>query len=242
MFAAAGATTRDRFRKSVVAQWDTAGGGPEEIDAVWLPLEARVAADWVAPGTRVMVVGCGSGRDLIPFAEQNRDVWGIDPAPQAIARAQDELRRRGLTAHLAVGYAEDLPLDAAFDVVWFSWGMYSFISGSTRRVEVLRHAGAQLAPGGCIVVSGFISRNPPRTRAVHIGNAVSRICRTGWRFEPGDLVGWYARTSELHFEHCFGPGELEREALAAGLEVRETYGRDDLLVLTPPGLFGTRTG
>src|SRR5687768_14863158 len=126
-YAAAGATNRTEFKRGVAVQWDAFVSVSEGIEAGWWPPEAPVAHACVPPGARVMVVGCGTGRDLIPFVERGCVVSGLDPAPGAIARARQELVRRGLTADLTVGYVEDHVFEGTFDAFWFSWGTFSYI-------------------------------------------------------------------------------------------------------------------
>jgi len=51
----------------------------------------------VAPGNRILDLGCGSGRNLVYLLREGYDVYGVDSDPQAV----EAVRR--LAAHLAPG-------------------------------------------------------------------------------------------------------------------------------------------
>ena len=55
----------------------------------------------IAPGTRILDAGCGTGRNLIYFLSEGYDVFGVDPDPDAV----------GLTRRLAASRAPALPPD-----------------------------------------------------------------------------------------------------------------------------------
>ena len=68
----------------------------------------------IAPGTRVLDVGCGSGEFLAFLDRLGASAAGADPEPGMVALA----RSRVPTADVRTGSAEDLPwADATFDVV-----------------------------------------------------------------------------------------------------------------------------
>ena len=72
----------------------------------------------VAPGHRVLEIGCGTGNLtlLIKRLHPRAEVVGLDPDPKALARAQRKARARGLAVRLDRGFAGELPYaDASFD-------------------------------------------------------------------------------------------------------------------------------
>jgi hypothetical protein len=122
-------------------------------------------------------------------------------------------------------------------VVWFSNQAYSYIPGAERRAAALQKAKAHLACGGRIVVSLIGVPELPQSQALPVIRAVGRICRSGWRIEEGDELTTRGATRDLFgFEHLFRRGEFEREAMAAGLQVRDSleYGSVFVLSADPP--------
>ncbi len=67
-----------------------------------VPTEPSPFARWVhdqePPGTEIVDIGTGTGRDALWFARQGRDVLGLDYIPAATDRANDVARDQGLPA------------------------------------------------------------------------------------------------------------------------------------------------
>ena len=74
----------------------------------------------MAPASRVLEYGCGTGGYSFALAEAGADVTGVDISPVAVDRARDTARRRGVdhSTSFAVMDCESLDLgDRSFDVV-----------------------------------------------------------------------------------------------------------------------------
>jgi ubiquinone/menaquinone biosynthesis C-methylase UbiE len=72
------------------------------------------------PGHRVLDLGCGTGglTLLIKRLHPHVDVVGLDPDPQALARARRKAARAGVAFQLDQGFGDALPYaDASFDRV-----------------------------------------------------------------------------------------------------------------------------
>lgn len=66
------------------------------------------------PGTRILDIGCGTGRSLEHFLQKGLDATGLDPSPYMLDQA---LARLGTRARLVRGFGEDLQFDDnSFDV------------------------------------------------------------------------------------------------------------------------------
>jgi SAM-dependent methyltransferase len=72
----------------------------------------------IAPGTRMLDVGCGAGQIAIPAARAGVRVTGIDIASNSIEQAKARARADGVEVQFDEGDAEMLPYeDASFDLV-----------------------------------------------------------------------------------------------------------------------------
>ena len=82
------------------------------------PGAIEILENWnIAPGQRLLDVGCGSGQTAIPAAHRGIHVTAIDVASNLIAHARERARAENLVVRFDEGDAEDLPYsNASFDV------------------------------------------------------------------------------------------------------------------------------
>ena len=220
IYAAAGTMRLREIREAIALSWGDFNAEDDDVHSGLMPWEKVLVERFIQPGNRVLLVGCGTGRDLIPLVEMGCHVTGIEPAATAAARVRRLVEERRFDAPIIDGYFEDVPLPGVFDVFVFSYFCLSYIPGSQRRTDVLAKARALLAPGGRIIVSFLFRQKPPRGRLIAIGRLAGALSGSDWRLEPGDALerGGIAPPA-INYEHMFGPGEIEREAAAAGLAV-----------------------
>jgi S-adenosylmethionine-diacylgycerolhomoserine-N-methlytransferase len=85
------------------------------------------------PGDRVLEIGCGTARNLIRLARQNREVrcYGLDASHEMLATAAAKVKARRLQDRITLKHclAEELnykgtfELDAPFDAAFFSYSL-----------------------------------------------------------------------------------------------------------------------
>lgn len=66
---------------------------------------------FMTPGERVLIVGCGGGRDLLPLLEQGYCAEGLEPVAVCAAMARERVASRGLTATV---YTADIHYEHQF--------------------------------------------------------------------------------------------------------------------------------
>ena len=207
------ADVKDGIRQS----WEGFHSREEDIATGLMDWERDLVARFVRPGEAVLIVGAGSGRDVIPLVERHCQVTGIEPAAVALGKARKVLRARQLPATLIEGFFEDVAVSGRFDVVMFSYYSFSYMPEARRRIAALRKAASCLTAGGRILIS-YPPLPGPHPLLIRVARATAAICRTDWRLEPGDHVT--IQSSALRgYTHAFADGEIEREAQAAGLDV-----------------------
>jgi len=202
----------DELKEGIRTRWQDFSDADLDTSAGLMPWEREMFERVTVPRSDVLLVGCGSGRELFALIEQGCRVTGIDPADDALDRAQRGLESRHLSATLVEGFFEDVPLTGQFDLVIFSHYCYSFIPTARRRIAALDKASTVLKPGGHILVS-YVAAPRPRALLVTLGRMMGALCRSDWRIEPGDVV--WGLGQRLNFQHMFESGELEHEAAAA---------------------------
>src|SRR6266542_1612341 len=81
---AAGTVTRADLRAGIARDWEGFNALPEEAFGGLLPWERALLDRVIRPGGRVLVIGSGTGREVIALAERGQEVIGIDPSGPAV--------------------------------------------------------------------------------------------------------------------------------------------------------------
>ena len=236
---AAGTLTLEELRCGIARMWDDLASGDADVSVDLMRWEEEWYRRWLKPDDRILVVGCGPGRDLVALLERGYRVDGLDIAPRCVEIARRMVRQRGLICDVQVGSLEAVELSRRYDVMIFSFFCYSYIPQSDTRVAVLRRASASLASGGRLMISYIPARRRP-SRLLALTSLAGRLTRSDWCVENGDCLGSvFGRPPALHFEHHFQWDEIEREARAAGLTIAgHRDAEEGMLVLTREGRPG----
>jgi len=237
--AAAGLTRLEDVRAAIARQPENDGVvelGEDYAASGLTPWEAAFYPRFLRPEDRVLLVGCGRGRDLLALRERGYRVDGLELVAERARAARALLTRRGLSPDVVEGSIETAPLRGRYDAVVFAWFCYSVIPGGSTRVTVLRRVAEHLAPGGRVLLSYIPCEAPPRTAAIRVARLVARVSGADWRPEAGDVLWLSWRHGIAHYTHLHWPGALAREARAAGMTVAfEEAGEIGTAVLTPAG-------
>ena len=135
----------------------------------------------LAPGTRLLEIGCGVGA-----------VLAVDIEPKQLEFARGHLERAGVEATLVETDAAALPFaDESFDHVWAMW----FLEHVADPVTVLREARRVLVPGSgmtAIEVDYSTCRAEPSTPAFEalVEAMVRGMDASGWSDAGTRLPGW----------------------------------------------------
>jgi ubiquinone/menaquinone biosynthesis C-methylase UbiE len=106
------------------------------------------------PGSRVLDLGCGTGRLTVALAEAGHDVTGVDPAGAMLAVAHEKAGAEKVT--WIEGTAAAAPAESFDLALMTSHVAQVFVDDASWR-ETLRHLAAALVPGGRLA---FDARDP----------------------------------------------------------------------------------
>lgn len=216
---AAGLLRQEDLKTASRMYWRAYGTSDDEVDAGLELWEKRLYEKLLRPEDRVLLVGCGAGRDLLALAERGYDVTGLDPMPELVDRAREHLARRSLSGKVQQGFVEDADIDGVFDAIILAGCCYCYVPESRTRVSTLARLKVRLADRGLLVVTYAASQ--PRSRfLLWMMRTVSWLSRGNWKAERGDnLSRGYFVPQLLRYEHLFAPGEVARECAEAGLRL-----------------------
>ncbi len=195
----------------------------------------------LAPGDRVLDVGCGPGRHALAMAALGVDVVGIDISHRFVELAREaasSLEPGAGSATFQRLDARSLPFDDEFDAaISLCQGAFGLLGHDADPAPldpdgvVLAGMARAVRPGGRLAVSAFSSYFQVRylddTDSFDAERGVNHE-HTSLRSEDGTEAGYDLWTS------CFTPRELRLLAAAVGLEV------DGLWSVTP-GAYSRRT-
>jgi SAM-dependent methyltransferase len=191
-----------------------------------------VAELGLAPGSRVLDLGCGPGRHSLELARRGIAAVGIDQSETFIALATQQAADEGLDAYATfrVGDVRTADLGTGFDaVICLCQGGFGLLLGEEDPRLVERFSGAVRA-GGRLALSAFHSYFALRwiedgdefDPASGVNHEVARLRDAEGRERDHDL--WTT---------CFTAKELRLLAAAAGLDVDAVHG-------VTPGDYGAR--
>lgn len=219
--------------------FDTGGESLEEATAALTTRMIGAAA--LAPGQRVLDVGCGSGAPACRLAtEYGVEVMGITTSQVGVETARARAATSvvaGVTFEQRDGTSNGLP-DASFDRVWVLESSHLMVD----RQALVSEGARVLRPGGRIVLCDVIRRRDIpflELRARHADFAVLRAAFGAARMDPLDSYVTYALEAGLvveevvdlttetlpTFEHWQAKASLHRGSVTAilGADGVETF-------------------
>ena len=131
----------------------------------------------LAPGMRVLEIGCGTGNLVLAAkrAHPATEVTGLDPDPAALVRGRRKAARAGVSVRFDQGFAQALPYpDERFDRVLSSLMLHHLDDAD--RPRALREVRRVLAPGGSLHVLDFAgSHHGPRRLRDHADGRIPEL-------------------------------------------------------------------
>ncbi len=158
---------------------------PEQLALGERVAERTAALLRLAPGARVLDLGCGPGRVAVPLARRGYRVVGVDAQPRYLAYAQGWAARAGVALELRRGNLAELEDDAAFDAALSVFTSFGYFADPRRDGEVLARARRALVPGGRLLLETAHRDGVVRLlRAREVRAADGRTWREEPRFDP----------------------------------------------------------
>jgi SAM-dependent methyltransferase len=210
------------YSRAAYAKPESVSGWAEPglVDAGLSADESALLEKLPVRGGELLLLGVGGGREAVPLASAGFRVTGVDFVAELAARAEENLRARGLPIRVLVQdmSALDLP-EGRYHAAWLtSGGCYSSVPTCRRRLEMLSRVRRALKPGGFFVCQFLVSDEPEFRRGAETLRRLAAWLTLGnLSYEPGDRL-----LAGLEFAHHFrDEREVRGEFEGAGFRVVE---------------------
>ena len=181
------------------------------------------------PGSRILDVGCGTGRHAVELAKRGYQVTGVDISSGMLAEAEKAAREADIEVELIHADATQFTSDRLFDAaICLCEGAFSLLGSEDDPIEhdlaILRHIHAALKPG-----SQFILTAPNGCRLIR--QATQEDVENG-QFDPVTMVEvftveWDTPTGKKSLQvrgRSYVPTELAILLRQVGFEVEHIWG------------------
>ncbi len=149
-------TVADEYERWVRTRPPPLFGKHPDAKAIWAARSLGEPSE-----VRILDVGAGTGRNLLPLARAGFQVDAIEPAPALAEILMAELARAGLAARVFHGdpLAAGSGLPAGpYHLVLLSGVVSSHVRDAARCRTLLEHAAGVLSRGGLLVFDAFLAR------------------------------------------------------------------------------------
>ena len=174
------------------------------------------------PG-RLLDLGCGTGRLLIPFARRGYEVLGVDLSEEMLRVAGTKAAAEGVSAQFLranITELDGLP-GGGFDYAACLFSTLGMVSGAEQRRRVAANAYRLLRPGGCFVLhvhNRWFNFWDPQGRRWLLRNTLAALLG---RARAGDcLMPVHHGVANLTL-HLFTRREAVRLLRGVGFRIRE---------------------
>lgn len=195
-------------------------------------------------GSRLLDLGCGTGKSTLPLVDRGWQATAVDVSPGMLRELE---RKAGNRVQVHCADIAELPRLGQFDLVLSLGEAMNYCAANGGFVDALRGVRRNLAPGGLVMFdlntlrsygTFFAERQTSRLRNAE----ATWRGQVGSETEPGMLAAGVMAISEaggsndesLHRQAHIPESEAKEALAAVGLELRAVYGHDYSGVLEQP--------
>lgn len=161
----------------------------------------RVHLEHIQPGSRVLYVGAGRGKEIVEACRRGAEVTCIEPCPAMASRLHTRLSTAADGFTIVPIPVQDIPARSDYDLVIAHFFLNVF--DQTSMPEVLAHLRGFVKPGGSLVIADLKPNGKSTGR-------FTRLVRSAY-YRPLNLAGWLLRICALHPIYDYGPWLSEHD-------------------------------
>lgn len=189
-------------------------------------------------GGRILELGCGTGRKLIPIASDGHPCVGLDLSAEMLAEARRKAGERGIAAEWVLGDMRDFDLPGTFDLVFITGNSLLHLHTAEDLVSCLQSIRRHLAPGGRCIFDVF----NPSVQLLAQANGVRRTRESLLFVDPDrgsvsvDVADAYDAAAQVTRGTWFFSTDSEPDFVVASLELRSIFPQELLLLISQADL------
>jgi SAM-dependent methyltransferase len=189
-------------------------------------------------GGRVLELGCGTGRKLIPIASDGHPCTGLELSPDMLAAARCAADDRGLSVEWVQGDMRGVDLRRTFDLVFIAGNSLLHLHDVDDLLSCFRSVRAHLAPGARFIFDVF----NPDVRLLAEADGVRRTRDLLSFVDPDrgdvkvDVAETYDAAAQVTRATWHFSADLEPDFVVAPLELRSIFPQELPLLLSLSGL------
>ena len=204
-------------------------------------------------GSSVLEIGCGTGRVLIPLAQANCKVTGVDISTTMLTIARAKAARMNVLRDVSLicADARRVAIDRSFDMAFAATNTFMLFTELPDQLAVLGTLHRMLRPGGLVIFDLF-NPHPGQLGEAngaliheytkHLEERVLTISKfqiskvdvalqrldTSYVYDEVDEGGHVHRTTLSFTMHYFWPRELQLLFERSGFSIEQVFGSYDL--------------
>lgn len=189
-------------------------------------------------GGRVLELGCGTGRKLIPIASDGHRCTGLELSSAMLGEARRQASELGLAVEWVQGDMQDVAVAGTFDLVFVAANSLLHLHRAADLLSCFRSVRAHLAPGARFIFDVY----NPSVRLLAGADGVRRT-RDALSFEDPDrgrvtvdVVETYDAAAQVTRGTWYFSAGSEPDFLVAPLELRSIFPQELPLLLSLGGL------
>ncbi|MEK3732073.1 class I SAM-dependent methyltransferase [Paenibacillus sp. FSL M8-0334] len=105
---------------------------------------------------KVLEVGCGSGRVLIPLLQAGIDIDGLDYSEAMLDSCRRRCKELDLSPDLYKGEMHNFSKPCKYDAIIIPAGSFQLIEGRSQAIATLEHLNSYMKPNGRLMIDLFI--------------------------------------------------------------------------------------
>lgn len=163
---------------------------------------------------KILILGCGTGRESIALAKLGFDVVGVDMVEESIRKAKENSAKEGLLIDFVCDEFSSLSFPKGFfDYAFFSLWTYEQIPTVKRRVKIIRYLRDILKSGGKVILHFHLSNIPLVEKRLYLFHKIIAWITFGNKgYQLGDRP-----VDPIGFTHKFtAKEEVHNELVKAG--------------------------